>query len=177
MFDAVKFFSLLFSFCLFQNTFAQTSADSISAEKPDSLSVINYFSAKGINLDSCANYALYSEIYQWLGTPYHYGGESRNGIDCSGFSKEVYGAVYHRELKGGSRDIFKTVLPLKEKYLDEGDLLFFKIKKGRISRIGIYLQNGKFAHATTQSGVTISDLTEAYYQKRFYKAGRILGCN
>ena len=55
----------------------------------------------------------------------------------------------------------------------EGDLLFFKIKKKRVSHIAIYLQHGKFAHASTQAGVIISDITEPYYKRHFYKVGRV----
>ena len=67
-------------------------------------------------------------------------------------------------------DIFTKVKPEKIKLVEEGDLLFFKIRKGQISHVGIYLQNGKFAHATTQAGVIISDLSEPYYKKYFFKA-------
>jgi len=56
--------------------------------------------------------------------------------------------------------------------LGEGDLVFFKIKKKRISHIGIYLGNNKFAHASVKNGVIISDMDEPYYQKRFYSGGR-----
>lgn len=80
---------------------------------------------------------------------------------------------YHILLTGSARDIYKKVDPIKKGELREGDLVFFKIKKGRISHVGIYLGQNKFAHASTQLGVTISDLTEPYYQKYFYQAGRI----
>jgi cell wall-associated NlpC family hydrolase len=39
--------------------------------------------------------------------------------------------------------------------------------------VGIYLGNGKFAHASVSNGVTVSDLSDPYYQKRFISAGRI----
>ncbi len=140
----------------------------------DSLVMVDFFSQYGLSVDSCANYKLYSEVHDWLGTPYKYGGRSADGIDCSGFSNKIYTAVYNRELAGGSRDIYKTVKPIKRKHLKEGDLLFFKIRKGQISHIGVYLGDGKFAHATTRAGVIISDLAEDYYKKYFYKAGRVL---
>jgi len=56
--------------------------------------------------------------------------------------------------------------------LKEGDLVFFKIRKGRISHVGIYLKDGYFAHATTYSGVTVSHLSEKYYTRYFFKGGR-----
>ncbi|MCY7360883.1 MAG: NlpC/P60 family protein, partial [Ignavibacteria bacterium] len=45
--------------------------------------------------------------------------------------------------------------------------------KGRISHVGVYLGNDKFAHASVARGVMISDLNDAYYKKYFYKGGRM----
>lgn len=150
--------------------------DNIAASIPalglDTSSIIQYYSDKGLALDSSANIALYCEVYKWLGTPYRYGGESDKGLDCSGFSNKIYTSVYNKELQGGSRDIYKTIKPINGRHLEEGDLVFFKIKKGQISHVGVYLRDGKFAHASYSSGVIISDLSENYYKKRFYKAGR-----
>jgi hypothetical protein len=53
-----------------------------------------------------------------------------------------------------------------------GDLVFFKIKKGRISHVGVYLGNDKFVHSSTRRGVIISDLNELYYKRTFFTGGR-----
>jgi hypothetical protein len=37
--------------------------------------------------------------------------------------------------------------------------------------VGLYLQNNKFVHASS-SGVTISDLFEPYWERRFIGVGR-----
>ena len=74
---------------------------------------------------------------------------------------------------GGSKDLWPTVKPIEKNELIEGDILFFKIKKGQISHVGVYLGNNKFAHASVQSGVIISDLNEDYYKKYFFKGGRV----
>jgi lipoprotein Spr len=39
--------------------------------------------------------------------------------------------------------------------------------------VGIYLQNNKFVHASTSNGVTVSDMFDPYYLKRYIGAGRI----
>jgi len=52
-------------------------------------------------------------------------------------------------------------------------LVFFKIHSRRISHIGIYLGNNRFAHASSK-GVAISSLDDAYYSRYFYKGGRLL---
>ncbi|MDO7743749.1 MAG: NlpC/P60 family protein, partial [Pedobacter sp.] len=64
--------------------------------------------------------------------------------------------------------------PLPKDELKEGDLVFFKIKSTRITHIGIYLGDDRFAHASSSRGVVISNLNEPYYSRFFYKGGRIL---
>lgn len=155
------------------NSSAQTDTVKVKPPGLDTLAALTYFESKGLKVDSCVNQKLYFEIYKWLDTPYRYGGETGKGIDCSGFSNKIYQAVYGKKLEGGSRDIYTKVKPVNIKLAQEGDLLFFKIWKGQISHVGIYLQGRKFAHATTQAGVIISDLDEAYYKKYFFKAGRL----
>ncbi|MBL0103958.1 MAG: C40 family peptidase [Bacteroidetes bacterium] len=132
-----------------------------------------YSNLLGINIDYINNPNLYKVVGDWLGTPYKYSGESKNGIDCSGFVCKLYQSVYDRVLAGSAKDIYKEVAPIKKQELREGDLVFFKIKRGRISHVGIYLADNKFAHASTQRGVIISDLDEPYYLKYFFKGGRI----
>jgi len=162
------FVLLAFVLCSAQNDSVKVKASGI-----DTLAAIKFFESKGVKVDSCVNQSLYFEIYKWLDTPYRYGGETGKGIDCSGFCNKIYQEIYRKVLQDGSRDIYQTVKPVSIKLAEEGDLLFFKIWKGQISHVGIYLQNGKFAHASTQAGVIISDLNEAYYVKCFYKAGKI----
>ena len=57
--------------------------------------------------------------------------------------------------------------------LQEGDLLFFNINGRYMYHVGIYLQNGMFAHAAVHGGVIVSSMDEKYYQRWFYKAGRL----
>ncbi len=155
------------------NSSAQMDTVSVKLPGLDTLEALKFFESKGLKIDSCVNQKLYFEIFKWLNTPYCYGGETGKGIDCSGFSNKIYQTVYGKTLEGGSRDIFTKVKPINMKVAEECDFLFFKIWKGQISHVGIYLQGRKFAHATTQAGVIISDLDEAYYKKYFFKAGRL----
>ena len=132
-----------------------------------------YASFLGVEASEINNLLLYRFIDSWTGTPYLYGGKTRNGIDCSGFTETLYKEVYNKVLKGSSQDLFLLVKPIAKEKLREGDLVFFKIESDKISHVGIFLMNNKFVHATVHRGVMISDLGEAYYTKYFYKGGRL----
>jgi lipoprotein Spr len=127
----------------------------------------------GVALSATSNMKLFHFVYDWIGTPYRFGGSSKNGIDCSAFTKELYSEVFNLDIKRNSRDIFSMVSPVSKDELKEGDLVFFKIHSHRISHIGIYLGNNRFAHASSR-GVAISSLDDAYYSRYFYKGGRLL---
>lgn len=161
------------------NPVMEDDASIIATESALSQPVVSkidsFYEKYTINLKACDNPELYNEIFRWYRTCYRYGGNSSNGIDCSHFVNMLYEKIYGKKLNSSSASIFaqcKVVKGGKDEYA-EGDLLFFKIKHKRISHIGIYLQHGKFAHATTQAGVIISDLSEAYYKRRFFKTGRV----
>lgn len=132
-----------------------------------------YFSSFQIANDSCYDPILYDHVCHWIGTPYQYAGKTMEGIDCSSFAKKTYLEIYDTNIVGTSSSLFNNCVPIEKEYLQEGDLLFFKIDLQRISHVGIYLANHKFVHASTSLGVTISDLREKYYSTRFFSGGRI----
>lgn len=110
---------------------------------------------------------------QYLGTPYVFGGNSlTNGIDCSGFVQQV--------LKANGVSISRTTETqwndtsrVKKEELQPGDLVFFKdTYKSGISHVGIYQGQGKFIHASTSKGVTVSDLNDEYFLKHWAGGGR-----
>ena len=145
----------------------------VDHEQNDLALCYKYSNELGYNIESIKNPALYQVIHEWIGTPYKYSGQGKNGIDCSGFVCEMYRSVYNNVLSGSAVDIYKRVVPVDKSELSEGDLVFFKIRRGRISHIGIYLGTNKFVHASSHNGVIISDLNETYYQKYYFKGGRI----
>jgi murein DD-endopeptidase / murein LD-carboxypeptidase len=134
----------------------------------------SYFSEElGYEIDTIINPGLYSTVVDWLSTHYRYGGKNQQGIDCSGFASVLYRNAYNLMLSGGSARIFaEDVVPVEKENLQEGDLVFFRIRKKRISHVGVYLGKNKFAHATRSAGVVVSDLNDPYYRKYYYKAGR-----
>ncbi|MBC7565496.1 MAG: C40 family peptidase [Pedobacter sp.] len=154
---------------------AQNKAKETSKlEDPDNLASQYFSQVMGVAVDATSNVKLYKFIYEWIGTPYRFGGNTKKGIDCSAFTKAIYDKVFNTTILRNSRDIFSMVNPLPKDELKEGDLVFFKIKSRSITHIGIYLGDSRFAHASSTRGVVISNLNEPYYSRYFYKGGRIV---
>ncbi len=149
---------------------------------PDNLSDIekaNWLQLKysikmDIAVEEINNIPLLTKIDEWWGTPYCLGGSSKGCIDCSYFTLDVMKATYNINLKRTAAEQYEQSEKIDWADLKEGDLIFFKTEgRKNITHVGIYLTNNKFAHASTSQGVTISDLTESYWQKRLYSLGRV----
>ena len=167
-------FSLLIVVCSFSAAFAQKKTKETKVEDPDNLASQYFSQVMGVAVDATSNLKLYKFIYEWVGTPYRFAGNTKKGIDCSAFAKAIYEQVFNTTILRNSRDIFSTTSPLGKDELKEGDLVFFKIKSRKISHIGVYLGDNRFAHASSSRGVVISNLNDPYYSRYFYKGGRIL---
>ncbi|MCR8557727.1 C40 family peptidase [Mucilaginibacter sp. BJC16-A38] len=148
-------------------------SDEKTSDDQESLAKDYLSQIMGVAMSATSNMKLFHFVYDWIGTPYRFGGSSRRGIDCSAFTKELYSQVFNMDIERSSRDIFSMVSPVRKDDLKEGDLVFFKIHSRRISHVGIYLGNNKFAHASSR-GVAISSLDDAYYSRYFYRGGRML---
>lgn len=119
-----------------------------------------------------ANLDLLIFTLDWRGTPYCYGGSSKECTDCSGFTSNAYKAIYEKNIPRVSRDIYANSMPISKYSLYQGDLVFFATAGGqRITHVGIYLWDGYFAHASSSKGVTISNLRQGYYKKTFVSGG------
>ena len=108
----------------------------------------------------------------YLGTPYCYGGIDKNCTDCSGFVKQIY------EMAGIN---LPRTAELQYEYgkdisSDEpipGDLVFFKNSR-KISHVGIFVGNNKFIHASTNRGVVVQSLDDAFYKQNFAGFKKVL---
>jgi len=125
--------------------------------------------------DDLSDPSLYHFINQWYGVRYKFGGTTNRGIDCSALSQKMYGSVYNVPIRRTSKQQYRHSDHFK-KYAEaeEGDLVFFRINRVRISHVGIYLANGYFVHASRTRGVVISSLNEKYWKRRYAGCGRII---
>ena len=145
--------------------------------KPEKRTITKYAAYLKIDPDSLKNIVLYMFIDKWMKTPYKYGGNDENGIDCSGFIQRLLSDVYNIQVPRTSAQQFftKNVEPFHDNtYFSEGDLVFFCTVPGNpISHVGLYLRNRYFINASTSSGVSIANLDDPYWKKRFVAAGRV----
>jgi cell wall-associated NlpC family hydrolase len=117
-----------------------------------------------------------SDISQrYLGVTYRYGGTTAsNGLDCSGFVQIVF-AELGLKLPRTSALQFQAGIEVTREDLTEGDLVFFDTTGRGVSHVGIYLKDNQFIHAASNPGkVTISSMTEKYWQPKYLGARRVL---
>ncbi|ATM77793.1 MULTISPECIES: bifunctional murein DD-endopeptidase/murein LD-carboxypeptidase [Serratia] len=110
----------------------------------------------------------------WKGVRYRLGGESKRGIDCSAFVQRTFREQFGMDLPRSTYEQEDMGKQIQRAKLRPGDLVLFRAgSTGR--HVGIYLGNDKFVHASTSSGVTISSLSDNYWDKRYREGRRLLG--
>lgn len=109
-----------------------------------------------------------------IGVRYKAGGSTPKGFDCSGFTSYVFEKLAGIKLNRRSADQASQGTKIAKDKLREGDLVFFRTSGKSISHVGIYIGDGKFAHASSKKGITITSLDDKYYAKRYVTARRIL---
>jgi lipoprotein Spr len=151
----------------------------IAEHKPINLSVTNMLQRKYSELlqvvpTTITNLPLYSFIEDWYGVRYRFGGNDKNGIDCSAFVQRLYENVFCTNLVRTALQQFHMCrFVFNQDSLNEGDLVFFHIHGKRISHVGVYLMNNYFVHASSSQGVMISSLDDAYWSRYYAGAGKI----
>lgn len=115
-----------------------------------------------------------TETHKYLGIPYLWGGNTPAGFDCSGFVQYVLmqcGITVPRTTEQQvqlGRYISKTDLR-------PGDLVFLQnTYRAGVSHVGIYIGNNQMIHASSSKGVTISNLSTAYYLEHYHSARQII---
>jgi cell wall-associated NlpC family hydrolase len=127
------------------------------------------------DIETLTNFALLQQMDKWMGTRYCYGGTGLNGrcIDCSAFTGVMLKSVWNIDLPRTAHAQYAASQHISRAELREGDLIFFNTTGG-ISHVAVYLRNNKFIHASSSSGVMISDLSDTYWASRFRGCGRVI---
>ncbi len=165
---------LIFFLSIAWSSLAQEDSSTISTtvDSQKNEELVNICNELGLPENETANYDLLVFTLDWRGTPYCYGGSSKKGTDCSGYTSNVYKEIYKKEIPRVSRDIYANSMPIRKYALYEGDLVFFATSGGTmITHVGIYLWDGYFAHASYSKGVMISNLRQGYYHRTFVSGG------
>ena len=123
------------------------------------------------SVEKVTNIMLYQTIDNWYGTRYRYGGSTEKGIDCSAFMQVLAGYAFGWMLPRTAREQYAAMMKINLTDLKEGDFVFFNTRGG-VSHVGMYLQNNKFVHSSSSQGVSIGDLEDPYWQRRFLGARR-----
>ncbi len=116
------------------------------------------------------------EARRWIGTRYVYGGQSHDGVDCSGLVMEVYLRACGIKLPRTTVTQRDYAAVIDRDRLEPGDLVFFTSKSNarRISHVGLYIGRGEMIHASSSRGVIVSRLSDEYYRRHYHSSGRVL---
>lgn len=135
-------------------------------------SPVRRFANRIMNRASSIALSLTRSAIRFIGVPYVFGGTGVYGFDCSGYVQHVFAmlgvhlprtadAQYYAGRSTGGQIV-------------AGDLVFFQTYAPGPSHVGIYLGNGKFVHASSSHGVTISRLRDSYWAARYLGAKRYM---
>ncbi len=116
---------------------------------------------------------LKKSAYSFLGARYRFGGSSRNSLDCSSFTQQVF-REQSVKLPRTAREQFQVGDEVVRGDLKKGDLVFFQTYARFPSHVGIYLGNRKMIHASShEHRVVISSMDTPYYLSRYLGARRM----
>ncbi|WP_367914863.1 C40 family peptidase [Leadbetterella sp. DM7] len=114
---------------------------------------------------------------RYKGTPYQYGDNTSQGMDCSGLVFRTF-AELGRPFPRSSYEQAEIFPPVKKADIQPGDLVYFKIgKTSRINHTGIVTRIVSkevvlFVHSSSSAGVREDNLYSNYWKPKFVKATR-----
>ena len=114
------------------------------------------FSEDLVDLGSSPN-SLTEAASTFLGTPYHWGGKTHHGIDCSGLT-HICARLLGLKLKRDAAEQAEQGFEVDWEGRCANDLAFFKNKEGKITHVGILMDDDAIIHASGE--VRIDSITE-----------------
>ncbi|NTU58577.1 MAG: NlpC/P60 family protein [Chlorobiaceae bacterium] len=120
-----------------------------------------------VHVPKVAYWGMLETIEALKGSRYRYGGNNLEGFDCSGFVKYIYSSSFRIALPRSSSELALLGPIVSRSRLRPGDLVFFSTEGEVVDHVGIYIGEGRFAHASSTEGVSIASLQQPYYDTRF----------
>lgn len=93
------------------------------------------------------NYIL-NTAFMYLNAPYLWGGKTPFGIDCSGFTQMVYKLNGYKLLRDASQQATQGEALSFIEESQAGDLAFFDNEEGKITHVGIIMDDNYIIHAS-----------------------------
>lgn len=161
-----KYVLIILTLFLFSGCFSTQRYTYTPAINPDNL--YTDYTYNNLNVSE----QLITHFKKWQGVKYKYGGNSKNGVDCSYF---VQDSLKNIQVSVPRTTYYQAKLGqmVSRTQLQTGDLVFFKTSS-KDRHVGIYLNKGHFMHVSTSKGVIISRMDNPYWNRHYWKSKRIL---
>lgn len=137
-----------------------------------SQSTTRYYIPQESLTDTAIKSRILEQYKNWKGTRYHFGGTTRRGIDCSALMQRLFSDSINLALPRTTGEQIHRGQSVSQRQLKPGDLVFFNTGPDR-RHVGVYIGGDEFIHASSSQGVTISMLSNHYWQHHYITARRV----
>jgi len=117
-------------------------------------------------------YHLASQIKNFVGSPYSYGGNDPSGFDCSGLMQYTHYKLGIKIPRTTKAQLHRSS-PIKLAQMSYGDLIFFRLNRNKNLHVGMYVGNNHMVHApSSNKNVDFAELDKSYWRPRIIAIGR-----